>query len=128
MKALHLISLLAAVPASAAAAAPGDMHVPIHVAPPPRHGGMHRFRRGGLFIIEEPDVVVEREVVLEEAAPPAPPPPPPPPRKPYVIGRTYSSLPGGCMKLIERGASYYQCSGEWYRQVAPGRYLAVRGP
>ena len=42
-----------------------------------------------------------------------------PPRKPYVIGNSYASLPGGCMKMIEEGAHYYYCGGgEWYRQRA----------
>ena len=54
------------------------------------------------------------------------------PRKPYVIGGTYASLPPqGCMKLIEDGASYYFCSGEWYRQLGAGRgakYRAVARP
>jgi hypothetical protein len=32
------------------------------------------------------------------------------------------------MKMIEDGASYYYCSGEWYRQMGAGRsatYKAV---
>jgi hypothetical protein len=95
-------------------------------------GGFHRgwghgFGRG-FVIFEEPRVVHDVVVVHDVAPePPAPPPPPPPPRKPYVIGRSYASLPGGCMKMIAGGASYYQCSGEWYRQVAGG-YRAVAGP
>ena len=93
--------------------------------------GFHRFHRGingnGFFYYEEPQyypVVVEQVVHDEPAAPPAP---PPEPRKPYVLGRTYSSLPGGCGKLIQDGASYYVCSGEWYRQVG-SEYKAVRMP
>ena len=90
--------------------------------------GMHRFGfGGGLFVIERDyvPVVVEREVVREEA--PAP-PPPPPARKPWVLGRLYAALPPhGCMKMIQGGASYFQCSGEWYRQV-PGGYRAVARP
>lgn len=92
-----------------------------------------RFRGGigGVWIVErEVPVIVEREVVREV---PAPPPAPSPKgegkRKPYVIGSTYASLPGGCMKMIEGGASYYFCGGgEWYRQVGSGRsarYQAV---
>jgi hypothetical protein len=35
-----------------------------------------------------------------------------------VIGASYASLPGGCMKMIEEGASYYYCGGgEWYKQT-----------
>ena len=65
--------------------------------------------------------------------------PPPPPaavplpqgggakeRKPYVIGASYDSLPGSCMKLIEEGVSFYYCSGEWYRQVGEGRGATYR--
>ena len=55
-------------------------------------------------------------------------PPLPPPRKPYVLGRTYDALPGGCMKLIQDGGSYYLCSGEWYRPLGGGRYLAIAQP
>ena len=97
-----------------------------------RHHGFH----GGVFIVErEVPVIVEREVVREvkmansgtlnrdvpELA-----------RKPYVIGGTYASLPPqGCMKMIEDGASYYFCSGEWYRQLGDGRgarYRAIARP
>jgi hypothetical protein len=93
--------------------------------------GFHRFHRGinnGVFIIEDREYapVVVEEVRSEPAAPP--PAQPPEPRKPYVLGRTYNSLPGGCMKLIQGGVSYYHCSGEWYRQVAAGQYKAVRMP
>ena len=52
-------------------------------------------------------------------------------REPYVLGKSYASLPGGCMKLIEEGASYYLCSGEWYRQVGSGsaaKFKAVARP
>ena len=55
----------------------------------------------------------------------------PPPREPYVLGKSYASLPGGCMKMIEDSVSYYLCSGEWYRQVGGGRsakYKAVAKP
>jgi hypothetical protein len=102
-----------------------------------RHHGFH----GGVFIVErEVPVIVEREVVRETPPPPAAVPLPEqaqggakaPPRKPYVIGSTYASLPPqGCMKLIEDGASYYFCSGEWYRQLGTGRvakYRAVARP
>ncbi len=45
-------------------------------------------------------------------------------RKPYVVGASYASLPGSCMKLIEDGASFYYCSGDWYRQEGKS-YRAV---
>ncbi|HET9335926.1 MAG TPA: hypothetical protein VFO12_05915 [Sphingomicrobium sp.] len=92
-----------------------------------RRGGHHRFRGGfgGVFVVErEVPVIVEREVVREVLVPVAP-EPPPAPRKPHVIGASYSSLPEGCMKLIDEGVSYYGCGGEWYRQVASGKYIAV---
>lgn len=50
---------------------------------------------------------------------------------PYVIGNNYDWLPGACMKMIEGGASYYYCRGEWYRQIREGRsplYWAVARP
>jgi len=99
--------------------------------PPQRPGGIHGGGHGhrGVFVPffwdDREVVVVEREIIREvPAAPPPPPEPPPPPRKPYVIGSTYASLPAGCMKLIENGASYYFCSGEWYRQMGK-QYKAV---
>jgi hypothetical protein len=129
MKALHLraisaASLLILAPATAAAQSPpvGVIRDP----PPAHHGGMHGFH--------VPFIIVERETVVEAAPapaavpPPAPAPPPPPPRKPYVIGRSYASLPGGCMKMIEGGAAYFLCSGEWYRKVGSGEYRAVAKP
>lgn len=82
------------------------------------------------FIIVEREVVVERPVVVEVPAkepPPPPPAPPPEPRKPYAVGNTYASLPGGCMKLIEASGTYYHCSGEWYQRVG-GEYKAVKAP
>jgi hypothetical protein len=93
--------------------------------------GFHRFHRGtnggGFIYYEEPEYVpvVVEQVVHDEPA--APPPPAPAPRKPYVLGRIYDSLPGGCLKLLQDGASYYHCSGEWYRQVG-SEYKAVRMP
>ena len=89
----------------------------------------HGFRGGfgGVWVVErEVPVIVEREVVVEVPVP-AEPPPAPPPRDPYVIGKSYASLPGGCMKIVEPGASYYWCGGEWYRQVGK-EYRAVRQP
>ena len=94
------------------------------------HGGRHGFHGGAVFVIQR-DLVIEREIVREVPADEAAADPPPPaPRKPYVIGRSYSSLPGGCMKLIDGGKSYFLCSGEWYRQVrgSGGPYLAVAEP
>ena len=93
------------------------------------HGFKHGF--GGVW-------VVEREVPVYVEVPVAAPPVTPAPeqaqvekRKPYVIGASYDSLPGGCMKLIEEGVSYYYCSGDWYRQAGWGRsatYKAVARP
>ena len=94
-----------------------------------RPGGDHGFRGiGGVWIVErEVPVYIEKEVVREV---PAPPPAPSPEgegkRKPYVIGNSYASLPGGCMKLIEEGASYYYCSGDWYRQVGSGSAISYK--
>jgi len=84
----------------------------------------------GVYVVERVQVI-EREVVKEAPPPPPPAEPAPPPRKPYAIGESYSSLPGPCMKMIQDGASYYHCSGEWYRQVSGGKdgpYLAVAAP
>jgi hypothetical protein len=133
MKARHLLPALLVL-AAAASANPWPNGYP--TAPAPAEGGMrghHGFGRGGsVIIIEQPPVIVEREVVREvPVAPPAPPPPAPAPRKAHVLGRTYASLPPGCMKMIERGAVYFRCSGLWYREVRDeggGRYRAVAGP
>ena len=109
----------------------------INLPPPPSmfggsfHTGHHGFP--GLIVVErEVPVVVEREVVVNDTPPPQAVPLPQgggaKERKPYAIGATYASLPGGCMKLIEDGVSFYYCSGEWYRQVGEGRsatYKAV---
>lgn len=85
-----------------------------------RHGFHNGFGGGfgGVWVIEQDvPVIVEREVVREVPVV-VQPVAPPPPRKPYVIGSTYASLPGSCMKLIEEGVSYYYCGGdEWYRQT-----------
>ena len=86
------------------------------------------FNGGVIFVEREYVPVVEREVVREVTIAEPPAAAPPPPRKPYVIGRNYSSLPGACMKIIEDGASYFYCSGEWYRQVGAGQYRAVASP
>ena len=88
--------------------------------------------RGGFFVLEREVVyVVEREVVRDDPPPQPAPAPPPPPRELYVIGSTYSSIPSGCMKMINDGASYYHCDGDWFRAVLTSsrvRYLAVRMP
>ena len=87
----------------------------------------------------------DREPVIVERVIQAPPPPPAPAansgtpnrdvpglpeRKPYVVGKSYAALPGGCMKLIEEGSAYYYCGGgEWYKQMGKGRgatYRAVK--
>ena len=132
MKLLHMLAtgmILAALPVFAAL--PAEAGRPsafgLRTPPPPHHhgGGKH----GGPFIpfivVErEVPVIVEREVVVREV-PAAPPAPPPEPRKPYVVGKSYASLPASCLKLIEGGASYYYCGGgEWYR-LSGKRYLAV---
>lgn len=92
------------------------------------HRGGHRGFANDVFIYEEPDVVHDVVVVHDEAsAAPEPPPPPPLPREPYVIGRTYGSLPGGCLKMVEGGASYFRCSEGWYRQVG-AQYRAMGEP
>ena len=126
---LVLISMLCASPANAQNPFPGG----------PRSNATRANGNGAMpnegfstpfWIWGEREVVHEvvHEVIREVPAAPAPPPePPPPPRKPYKIGASYASLPGQCMKMIEKGASYFLCSGEWYRQVGAG-YLAVREP
>jgi len=88
---------------------------------PPLADGFFGFP--GVYVVDRVHVI-EREVIREVPAAP-PPEPPPPPRKPYKVGAMYESLPGPCMKMIEDGASYYLCSGEWYRQVG-SEYQAVK--
>jgi hypothetical protein len=104
-------------------------------SPPPGHGagmnGKQRFFLPFYFVQREDTVIIQREVVREVPVVVEPKPPPPPPREPYVVGKSYASLPSGCMKLIEDGASYYLCSGEWYRQVGSAgavKYEAVAQP
>jgi hypothetical protein len=86
-----------------------------------RGHGFHGGFGGGVWIVEREVPVV---VKVETPAPPpsaksdGPPPRSGEERKPYVIGASYASLPGGCMKMIEEGASYYYCGGgEWYKQT-----------
>lgn len=95
----------------------------------PSHGGGmdHGFVNGlgGVWVVErEVPIVIEREVVKEVPVPVTV--TPPEPRKPYVIGASYDSLPGGCMKLIEEGTSFYYCDGGWYRQVGEGRSASYK--
>ena len=101
-----------------------------HLPPPPPVFGGPFLGWPGVYVVERVHVI-EREVVKEVPAAPPPEPPPPPPRKPYVIGASYDTLPTGCMKMIQDAASYYLCSGEWYRQVGSDSgvsYKAVRAP
>ena len=132
--AVGMSALLALGPANA-----GSAWMPPRSPPTPQqlggmngfHGGFHDGFVGGFF----PGYYIEREVVhdvvvvhdqpVETVAPPEP---PPPPRKPWVMGKSYSSLPSGCMKMIEDGISYFHCSGEWYREVGRGQYKAVSAP
>ena len=104
---------------------------------PPQHGRFgggfhhgHGFGGGGFIIYEDNPEVVHDVVVVHDqpAAAPAPPAPPPAPKEPWVLGRTYAALPGACMKMIERGAAYFLCSGDWYRQVGSRQYKAVGRP
>jgi len=117
-----------------AAAPAGAQHAPVTsrpwLPPPPPPQGMQGGFNGGFILVEREYVpVVEREVVREVTVAEPPAAAPPPPRKPYVIGRNYSSLPPqACMKIIEDGAQYYYCGGEWYRQVGAAQYKAVARP
>ena len=98
-----------------------------HLPPPPPVFGGPFLGWPGVYVVERVHVI-EREVVKEvPAVPPPEPPPQPPPRKPYAIGASYDTLPSPCMKMIEDGASYYHCSGEWYRQTG-AQYVAVKAP
>lgn len=140
MKALHLLAASAALSAALvfAAVEAGAQQRPVgggpRITPPSQHGAGHGGFHGGVWVVErEVPVIIEREVVREVKVVEAPVAAPVPPRKPYVVGDSYSDLPGGCMKLIEDGASYYYCSGEWYRQMAGGtgksaQYKAVAKP
>jgi hypothetical protein len=94
------------------------------------HHGFHGGFGGGVWIVEREVPVV---VKVETPAPPpsaksdGPPPRSGEDRKPYVIGASYASLPGGCMKMIEAGGAFYYCGGDWYRQVGRA-YRAVEQP
>jgi len=126
--AMCVLLVLAAAPA-------GAQHAPVASRPwlppppPPQGQGMNGTFNGGVIFVEREYVpVVEREIIREVTVAEPPAAAPPPPRKPYVIGRNYSSLPGACMKIIEDGASYFYCGGEWYRQVGAAQYKAVPKP
>jgi hypothetical protein len=94
------------------------------------HRGFRRGFRGTVFIYAEPEVVHDVVVVHDTPAPQpaAAPEPPAPPRERYVIGKSYDSLPGGCMKMVEGRSTYFLCSGDWYREVGRDRYKAVTAP
>ena len=135
MKGLHLLAIGAVMSVSlnVAAAEADAQRRPVdrgaRVMPPVPHDRI----RDGIVVEREVIQTVEPETDAKQAvAPPATPAAPAPePRKPYAIGSSYSSIPSGCMKLIEYGASYYHCNGEWYQSVRSGnsvKYLAVRAP
>ena len=124
--ALSLAVILAA--RSAAAQPPSTTGIKFAPAPRPHHHGGVFFPF--FFPVAQREVVhevVEREVVREVPAKPAT-PPAPPPREPYVIGHSYTSLPAGCMKMVEGGARFFRCSGEWYQELGKGQYKAVAAP
>ncbi len=152
MKCVQLVALGLAVVAGSPAAAQQRspafgprVTLPSHPSPfggsfGGRHGRGHGFP---VFVVVERPLDYardERVVVIREVVRDAGPPPPsagadgPPPRsredqrEPYMLGKSYASLPGGCMKMIEGGESYYWCSGgEWYRAVGT-RFKAVARP
>jgi hypothetical protein len=93
--------------------------------------GFHRRHgfHGGTFIIYEDQPEVVHDVVVVHDPAPEPPPPPPPPRQRWVLGKNYSSLPGGgCMKMIEDAAAFFYCGGDWYQQIGRSQYKGVRAP
>ena len=131
MKAVQLLALMAGLVAASAAGAQQHYRIGGYSPPGRPGGGFHGHRGFAIPWIVDDDrvVVVEREVIREvPVAPAAPPPPPAPPRKPWALGASYDSLPSGCMKMLSDGAAFYNCSGEWYRQVAAHSYKAVEGP
>jgi hypothetical protein len=146
LRALLALSLLAGGGAGAQVLPNGNIAPPLYPQPgsgglfptpiphgnmvPRPDGGGHGGRGqqvivGGYYYEPEYVPVYEREIIREVPAPA--PAPPPPPRKAYALGKLYDSLPGGCMKMIQDGAAYYNCSGDWYRQ-AGSQYQAVRMP
>jgi hypothetical protein len=111
--------------AAGAAAQPGTIPMKFGRAPPPPPPSIGNFIGFPYYYDQRGYThVIEREIIREV---PVEAPPPPPPRDAYVVGKSYSSLPGGCMKMIEGGASYFYCSGEWYREVGRN-YQAVEPP
>ena len=90
-----------------------------------------RERVNDIFLVEEQVVQVVAPQEEEEAKPAAPPASPPAAepekREPYAVGKSYSSLPPGCMKMIQGAALFYLCGGDWYQKV-DGQYLAVAQP
>ena len=125
----RLLSMAAACTALLAGAASAEPPVRMRIPQPPQGHGFH-FAVPFYYPVEREVVYVEREVIREVPVEPAPPPePPPPPRKPYAVGASYDSLPGGCMKMIEEGVSFYYCGGdEWYRLVGARSFKAVAKP
>ena len=114
--------MLSAAPASAQQTIP----MKFGRAPPPRQSIIVPGFGWPYYEREVVHHVYEREIVRE--VPVEPPPPPPPPRKAYALGQSYDSLPGGCMKMIDSGISYFNCSGDWYREVGRSQYKAVASP
>jgi hypothetical protein len=45
-----------------------------------------------------------------------------------VLGKSYDALPGGCLKMLSARGAFFDCSGEWYRQVGNAQYKAVGSP
>ena len=129
MKAVHLLAFAAGLVAASAAGAQQHYRIGGYSPPGRPGGGFHGHRGFAIPWIVDDDrvVVVEREVIREVPVAAPAPEPPPKPRKPYAIGASYDSLPGGCMKQIEAGGSYFYCSGDWYRQAGK-LYVAVREP
>ena len=131
MKAPSLTAAIAVLTASlllAPTAAFAQQTIPMKFgrAPPPRQSiivpgfGWPWYEREVVHHVYEREVI--REVPVEAPAPP------PPPRKAFAIGQSYDSLPGGCMKMIDSGAIYFNCSGDWYREVGRAQYKAVEAP
>jgi len=116
---------------------PAQGHAGSHDGHGDGHGGHDGHGGRGLHgrvIFVEPvyNYPPERQAGSDDL-PPAPPPAAAlqrqPPREPFVIGRTYRTLPpNGCLKLLTRGTIYYGCSGDWYRALGVARYVAVAQP
>ena len=131
MKAPHLTAAIAALAAllvlATAASAQQTIPMKFDRAPPPQRNIIIVPGFGFPFVEREVvHHVTEREIVHEVPVEVAP---PPPPRAGFVVGRSYDSLPGGgCMKMIDSGATFFNCSGEWYREVGSRQYKAVESP